>query len=352
MTFSAAIHLENSGLLKKLLKLKFHHFLFWGFYFVFWVWVYRSMYSQLSDLLWVTGFYTVANASIYYISYYILIPKIFKPKGIFLFILSFLMLGILLALLMYFGIQWILVTDLKEFFQASFVQILMIYFSSNIFTGAILLGFKGFVDNRKMQRINELKEKERVASELEFLKSQVNPHFLFNAINSVYVLIRMDPEKASDTLIKLSNLLRSQLYDFSVNKIDILKELEYLENYIDLEKIRKGERMDIDYQVIGNLEGFKIAPLVLIPFLENCFKHLSSHVDKKNMVKLHLSKRDNQLMAYFFNTKDESGFDKRPGGLGLKNIKRRLEILYPKNYTLTIKEEKDTFEVWLTLNID
>ncbi|MBW3468117.1 sensor histidine kinase [Arthrospiribacter ruber] len=352
MTISTASHLKTTGVLRKLLDMKLHHLLFWSFYFVFWVWIYRPMYSQLSDLLWVTGFYTVANASIYYISYYILIPKIFKPKGIFLFILSFLMLGVLLALLMYFGIQWILITDLKELFQASFVQILMIYFSSNIFTGAILLGFKGFVDNRKMQRINELKEKERVASELEFLKSQVNPHFLFNAINSVYVLIRMDPDKASDTLIKLSNLLRSQLYEFSVDKIDIQKELEYLENYIDLEKIRKGERMDIDYQLEGDLEGFKIAPLVLIPFLENCFKHLSSHIDRKNIVKLHLTKRDNQLMAYFFNTKDESGVVGRPGGLGLKNIKRRLELLYPKNYNLTVKEEKDTFEVWLTVNID
>lgn len=310
------------------------------------------MYENIVDLYWVTGFYTVSNASIYYVSYYLLIPKIFKKNGIILFLIAFIFLAFLNANLMYLGINLVLENRLEELFQSNFSQIILIYSSSNLFTGAILLGFKGFLDNRKLQRINELKEKERIETELQFLKSQVNPHFLFNTINSVYVLIRMDPEKASETLIKLSNLLRSQLYEFSVDRIDIQKELEYLENYVELEKIRKGDRLDLKFEFEGDLEDFEIAPLVMIPFLENCFKHLSTHTDKTNEIIFRISRIGDELKAYFYNTTDENPKEKKEGGLGLNNIRRRLDLIYPEKHGLEIIESVETFEVWLTLKIN
>jgi two-component system, LytTR family, sensor kinase len=186
-----------------------------------------------------------------------------------------------------------------------------------------------------------------------FLKSQVNPHFLFNAINSVYVLIRINPELASETLIKLSNLLRSQLYDFSAEKIKIQQELEYLKNYIELEKIRKGERLQLTFEEGEGLEDFSIAPLVLIPFLENCFKHLSTHTDRPNVVKVKIGLEGNFLLAYFYNTTEPKGKNqvRNTGGIGLVNIKRRLELLYPKAHWLETNETEDNYEVNLKIRI-
>jgi len=256
---------------------------------------------------------------------------------------------------MKYGISLTLALDLEKFFQASTIQVLFVYFSSNVFTGGILLAVKGFWENRKTIRQNELREKERIESELNFLKSQVNPHFLFNAINSVYVLIRIDPDKASETLIKLSNLLRSQLYEFTTDEIDIQQELEYLENYIELEKIRKGDRLKVVFEKGEGLEDFSIAPLLLIPFLENCFKHLSSHTDQANIVKVKIEFLKGVLSAYFYNTKEEQHKKKMGqtvGGIGLKNIQRRLELLYPKKHQLEIKENPDSFEVNLQIKIE
>ncbi|SMD45180.1 Putative regulator of cell autolysis [Aquiflexum balticum DSM 16537] len=344
--------LNNLGLI--LGRYKVHHLLFWAVYYVFWVSVYQGFYQNFNHLLLVTGFYTISNAGMYYIPQYVLIPKLMKGKGMLLFFPAFFLLAAFLSVFMKTGIALALNLNLEEFFKASTLQILGVYFSSNVFTGAILLAIKGFLENRKTIRQNELKEKERIESELNFLKSQVNPHFLFNAINSVYVLIRMDPDKASETLIKLSNLLRSQLYEFTTDSIDIQQELEYLENYVELEKIRKGDRLKVVFEKGEGLEDFSIAPLLLIPFLENCFKHLSSHTDKENLVKVQITYANGRLMANFFNTKENQKMQAESvqGGIGLKNIKRRLEILYPKKHILETIERSDSFEVKLEIKVN
>lgn len=338
-----------------IMRYKVLHVFFWMAYFTFWVWVYKGLYQDINQLFWVTAFYTVSNAWMYYISQYLLIPRLLNSNKPILFILSFIILASVLSVFMYFGISLALAADLRRMFSASFIQIFMIYFSSNIFTGAILLSVKGFFAYRKNLRREELKEKERIESELNFLKSQVNPHFLFNAINSVYVLIKIDPDKASETLIKLSNLLRSQLYEFTTNNIDIQQELEYVENYIELEKIRKGERLQVVFERGEGLKNFSIAPLLLIPFLENCFKHLSSYKDRANIVKVKIDFLKGDLSAYFYNTKEngqKKKTDQTVGGIGLKNIQRRLELQYPKRHQLKIQEHSDFFEVKLLIKTD
>jgi two-component system, LytTR family, sensor kinase len=334
-------------------KYKVHHILFWIVYFVFWVWIYKSFYENIIQLLWVTLFYSLSHASLYYLSQYLLIPRILKTNKPFLFFLAFAFLAALLSVLMYIGISLALSADLRILFSASIIQVLLIFFTSNIFIGSMLLFAKGFLENRKNLRKEELKERERIESELNFLKSQVNPHFLFNAINSVYVLIKLDPEKASDTLIKLSNLLRSQLYEFSSETIDIQKEIEYLENYIELEQIRKGDRLTIEFQKGEGLHDFQIYPLLFIPFLENCFKHLSSYPDKKNEIQFKIERNNGTLKAEFFNTKESSGNIKEQdmGGIGLKNIKRRLDLLYPNNYFLDITDSPNSFLVDLKIKL-
>lgn len=341
------------GILSKIGRYKVHHILFWMLYYVFWLFSYKSMYKDFSLLMKVTSVYLFSHATLYYTSQYFLNPKLLKKDRSFIFLISFLGLCVLLSLLMYGAIALIMGNSPDDLFQASFFQIISVFFFSNFFAAGIMLAIKGYFDTRKMHRKNELLEKERLESELQFLKSQVNPHFLFNAINSVYVLIRINPELASDTLIKLSNLLRSQLYDFSAEKIEIQQEIEYLKNYIELEKIRKGERLELTFEEGDNLEDFSIAPLILIPFLENCFKHLSTHTDRPNIVKVKIWLEDGFLLAYFYNTTEpkEKNQARITGGIGLVNIKRRLELLYPKSHWIETKAENDSYEVKLKIRI-
>ncbi len=339
------------ALIKKFSDLKIHHFLFWIGYFFFWVFVYKGFYEDIQLLYKVTGIYLFAHAFIYYFTYYYLASKIFKNKSGFLLVISFFATAFLVAIGMYNIMKWGLDLDLEGLFNAHATQIIFVFASSNIFTPGILLAVKSFLENKKNLRHAEAMEKQRLETELQYLKSQVNPHFLFNTINSIFVLIKINPDKASETLIMLSNLLRSQLYEFSADTIDIEKELEYLENYIELEKIRKGNRLSLEFEKEGSLEGFQLAPLMLIPFLENCFKHLSTHTDKPNVVKIKIKRNTEGLEAMFYNTFDPSSRTNSGvvGGIGLANIKRRLELVYPNRYSLHIEKGKEDFKVNLKL---
>jgi len=338
-------------LMEKLSEWKVHHFIFWIAYFFFWVFVYRGFYTDVFLLYKVTGVYLIAHAFIYYFTHYYLASRLLKHKSSYILILCFFLTSFLVAIGMYIFLKWVISIDLENLFSASSLQVIFVFTTSNIFTPGVLLAIKSFMENRKFIRKTELLEKQRLETELQFLKSQVNPHFLFNTINSIFVLIKIDPDKASETLIKLSNLLRSQLYEFSADKISIEKELEYLENYIELEKIRKGNRLSLTFEKEGSLEGFEIAPLMLIPFLENCFKHLSTHTDRPNVVKIKIKRNTERLEASFYNTSEPAAVNKpnQTGGIGLSNIKRRLELVYPNRYSLDIYKGEEDFSVNLKL---
>jgi LytS/YehU family sensor histidine kinase len=210
----------------------------------------------------------------------------------------------------------------------------------------------------KIKSINSQRkqEKERLESELQYLKAQVNPHFLFNSINSIYILIKKDPELAAETLIKLSDLLRFSLYDCSEELIPIEKELDYIGNFIELEKLRRGKRVSVDFQTNGRLGGFMIAPFLLIPFLENSFKFVSNN-GSGNHIKIKISYCDDRLEAIFFNTCDshhESQFipgTSPVGGIGIRNVKRRLELMYPGKHTLNIQPSETSYSVTLTIDV-
>lgn len=329
-----------------------YHPIFWLFYFVFFYNAYNNLYEDKVFLIVLILFYGISHFGLYYIFQYSALKDWLKSKRLWFVPVVFGFFAIVFGLLNYLSISLIFDNDLNQVFQSSTGSIIIYMVSSNIFTPVIFLGLKAQKETRKSRILEEKREKERIKDELHYLKSQVNPHFLFNTINSIYVLIKIDPDKASETLIKLSNLLRSQLYEFSVERIDIQMELEYLENYIELEKIRKGERLDFKLEKEGELKGFQIAPLVLIPFLENCFKHLSSHFDRPNLIRVKIRRVGNTLEAEFFNTTEQlSQNQKNPvGGLGLGNIRRRLELVYPDQYKLDIKKGEEDFRVNLKIN--
>ncbi|WP_315816301.1 histidine kinase [Paraflavitalea speifideaquila] len=181
-----------------------------------------------------------------------------------------------------------------------------------------------------------------------YLKTQVNPHFLFNAINTVYIQMDESTEAAKHTLSAFSEMLRYQLYECNQEKVPIEKEVEYLQHYINLQQIRMDEHYQVSFTFQHPLQGFTIAPFLLMPLIENMFKH-APNIHDPVIIKGCLTYTNNQLSFYGFNTWHHHNSNQPIGGIGLANMKRRLALLYPGSHSLTIKQHENTFEVWLNL---
>ena len=213
---------------------------------------------------------------------------------------------------------------------------------------------KNWVAARRKQ---QLMEKEHLENELKFLKSQFNPHFLFNTINSIFVLIHKNPAMASESLAKFSDLLRYQLYECNEHQIALSQELSYIENFIELEKLRQDHhQLDLLVEMDDvNPGGLYIAPFVLMPFLENAFKHVSRGRSRKNWISIKLKTHENSLLLDVSNSvqdTSESASVVKQGGIGLKNIKRRLDLIYPDRHHLDISESKDHFHIQLRMTLE
>lgn len=198
----------------------------------------------------------------------------------------------------------------------------------------------------------QLMEKEKLETELAFLRNQFNPHFLFNTINSIFFLIHKNPGKASSSLAKFSDLLRYQLYECNDRQIPLGNEVSYLANFIELEKLRQDDRIEIICDLpIVTANHFGIAPFVLMSFVENAFKHVSRHTDKHNRIEITLTLDGKRLNFNVFNTTapEISGKANESGGLGLKNVQRRLDLLYPGQHELIIRQDPGNFHIRLCL---
>lgn len=190
---------------------------------------------------------------------------------------------------------------------------------------------------------------ENMNNEINYLKAQMNPHFLFNSINTLYAQIDEKNIDAKDTLEKISGMLRYQLYECNRDSISIEKEISYVEDYIALQKLRKEENCVISFERSENVKEFSIAPLLIIPFVENAFKHLSNFKNDTNKVIVRMSKQDNIFECIISNTFMEK--ETSSEGIGLSNVKRRLELLYTNSYELIINKEQDFFKVILKLEV-
>jgi two-component system LytT family sensor kinase len=200
----------------------------------------------------------------------------------------------------------------------------------------------------EMQNARILGE-EKLRSELMLLKAQVNPHFLFNTLNNIDSLILTNQAKASEALIKLSSLLRYVIYDAVKDKVPLRMELEHIEGYIDLQRLRYSESKSISFEISGNPDGKSIAPVLFLPFIENAFKHTTSEGIARGLeVRFDLHPDSIDFYCSNFLTQTEN---KVKGGFGLENIMKRLEIQYPGHYTLEKGRSEDKYITRLTLHI-
>ncbi len=200
----------------------------------------------------------------------------------------------------------------------------------------------------------ELREIERktLSNELRFLRTQINPHFLFNTLNSLYALTLKKSDIAPEIVLKLSEMMRYMLYECNEKTVLLANEIKYMRNYIELERLRRDANIDIRFEVHGEVGNRRIAPLFFMPFLENSFKHGPSRQVKEGFVHVRLDIDDDQVSFAVSNSKPDRmpmGGQVRSGGFGLANVRQRLDLIYPDRHELTISDGPNVYKVHLVI---
>ena len=216
-----------------------------------------------------------------------------------------------------------------------------------------LIGYVAMASVFKYAKDSWLRSKEQKETELRHLKSQLNPHFLFNTLNNLYGLAVVKSDKLPPLMLKLSELLRYSVYDTEQTFVQLEKELTYLKNYVELEKIRLNEDVTIEFNQSGDFSNQQIAPLLLIVFVENSFKHFSYKRNESGFIIINLSNRENILSLSIKNSIDSTIYaeNKKSKGIGLSNVQKRLNMLYPKKHQLEITNESKFYEIHLNIDL-
>lgn len=332
-------------------RFKLHHIIPWMFVFGLWYYLRYQDYAP-GDGFWITLVKVADLALLIYIANYLLIPRLLYRKRYGWFILVFVLMIVTSSIIKMQIIGYIL--DRPGLFDLSTRLKQRVYDNviPHFFLVTAGVALKLIYDYSQMQkRLTEM-AREKAEAELSFLKSQINPHFLFNSLNSVYFLISRDNVEARTALHKFSDMLRYQLYEANGERIPIEKEIRYLADYIDLQRLRKDENYVVAFHCDADVKDFSIEPLLLIPFVENAFKHISHRADQPNTIEVNLSIDRARFHFHVANSKEQGRTTELHGGIGLNNVRRRLELLYPGQHELSIMNSESSFTVdlWISLS--
>ena len=226
-------------------------------------------------------------------------------------------------------------------------------FMSNVLIWSLSFGVYFGMAWFKNQQLEAERKNQNLETELKFLKNQLNPHFLFNTLNNIYSFTYIKDERAAPMLMKLSEMLRYMLYDSNEATVSLEKEIQFLRNFIDLQKMKTNKLQNIDFQIEGNIHAVYIAPLLLLSFFENSFKHSDLDINPNGFIKINLQVTERQQLIFeMSNTKRKNKSNqKENSGIGLENVKKRLELLYPQKHEFMISDGEDVFRIKLKLVI-
>ena len=337
---------------KKVVRISVH-IIFWfsaWFFFFF----YYKRYSEINTYTFGASVINllVAITSVYTFNYY-LIPNILlkNKKGKF-FAFAF------VTIVMFFYIQLLLtlllvVKQLSDGYRLfpEMLDIVMLFFNL-FFVVFIAIAIKFYKRWNEKDFQEQKVQKEKVETELQMLKTQINPHFLFNTLNSIYVLAMKQSEQTADTVMKLSDILDYILYRVNTPKIAISNEIKIIENYLELEKIRFSNRVDLNFNTDLKSQDIQIPPMLIIPFIENAFKHGVAKSMEKSWIKISIKESDGVLNILVTNSKTQNKLQDKTGGIGLVNVKKRLNLLYEEKYQLDIFEKQMQYVVSLSLPVN
>ena len=307
-----------------------------------------SSAREVIGVLATLGFY----AAIVYFNLNYLFPNYLNDKKVGLYVMFFVLAALIATPLRSLALYW--VYDATTFARSDLMTIQANIFLSHLAVGAGSTMLKIAADWTRNTRERQALEAQHLQSELRFLRSQVNPHFLFNTLNSLYALTLKKSDRAPATVLKLSDMMRYMLYESNARLVLLQQEVDYVRNYLDLEQLRHGEHADIRFDIDGEIDGQRIAPMLFITFVENAFKHGFARVLEGAFVHIILLIEDQEVRFHIENAKptllpdDE---ERGPGGIGLINVQRRLDLLYDQRYELHSLETEDTYSVDLYLNL-
>lgn len=331
----------------------FFHVLFWIAVYSFWVVVFRSYSISLTKTMTIEFCYLIFITADYYIINYFIVPAFLFKKKYILFIT-----GLLGTIILSAWGRSVIALNMSTFYfhipgKIDFPD-LFLHSLINISLWVLLITVsKMMIERLQAQSQLEILEKERVKNELDYLKAQINPHSLFNSLNTIYGHIEKNNQVARNTLLQFSELLRYQLYDCGEEKVSLEKEIGYLKNFISFHRLRKDETLLVKLE-IGYIEpALQIAPLLLVVLVENAFKFVGNSSDKENKICIHISTAGKLLDCSIFNTKEFQVADpeNKSKGIGVANLKRRLELLYKGKYDYRIFDETNVYKSFLTIDL-
>jgi len=329
----------------------FQHIAFWFFCLLMYTVNYASNKNYEQEVV-ITLTFLPGHMLFVYSQLYWLVPRFLQQKRLTAYILLTLLLTLIVAL--YSRTIWNnFVTWFKNVPPEPYFNIdLLRSFFAIWMLGGIAVSIKMLREWYREKEKSWKAQNEKIKMELEVLKSQVHPHFLFNTLNNLYSLTLANSKKAPVAVTHLSDLLRYMLYECKDVEVPLEKEIAILKKYAELEKLRYGDRIEIAFNCTGETNGLMIAPLLLLPFVENSFKYGTSDQLDRSWISLNIHLDGNRLEFHLSNSRNSNLENKNTGGIGLSNVKKRLELIYDRKHDLVIKDDDpELFVVRLKLQL-
>lgn len=333
------------------------HLSFWGVYlsfFLYQITSYRRHEVELFEALIQASFHVAFNMLIAYLNYFIFLPRFLERKKIGRYLLEF-FIPFILLMVARTHIQRYLIdgyTHKVEYFYST--TFIVQAAATSLFIVIFVAMLRFAKDWFEFEARKKAVENEKLVAELNFLKAQINPHFLFNTLNNLYYLAYSKSENTTEVIAKLSQMMRYMIYDSNHPKVLLSREIEYMQNYISLERLRLNNQIPIRFDVEGRAEDVWITPLIFITFLENAFKHGVTNTNASAWVNVSIKLDKKECVYRVENSKIANAQIDNGGksGIGLQNVQRRLELSYPGKYALEVTDTADRYAVQLNLTLN
>ncbi|MGE0077935.1 MAG: sensor histidine kinase [Bacteroidales bacterium] len=331
-----------------------HHILFWLLAFYWLLQIFTKTSNSITSIDYIyTAIFLLLLVIAVYINLYVFIPNFLSKKRYVLYIaLTTIDIGLFSTINIKLFSTWIDFILPNYYFISyyNYLDIVKFFVVFIAVTSLVKLSKGWFQLTETKQNLLKL-QSEKKEAELNALKSQINPHFLFNSLNSIYSLSLSKSEKTPEIILKIADILRYIIYESSDSLVSLTKEIELMQNYIDLQKLRSDDKVSINVEIGDNLKNKRIAPLLLFPLVENSFKHGVKGRIENSYVDIKLYTQGNQIIFIIENNKGEiDNVEKNKfHGIGLDNIRKRLNTIYPNSYTMKIINSENIYRVELSV---
>lgn len=315
------------------------HVLGWFLLLPFFLWMFYG--ERVPNPLFTAAVLTLISVVVFY-SHFFILTQYFKQKKFSIYLIGLLIILLVCPFLYLWALRVEIKEDLPHLVVVTILTVIMVFLS-----GLARATEDWFINLFKRQEL----EKQSLSAELLYLKSQINPHFLFNTLNNIHALAYKNSPSTPEAIMRLSSLMRYMIYESNAPAVPLTREIEYLQDFINLQQLRYKKEALVDLEITGDPEMCRVAPLLFIHLLENAYKHSHSKLNVGD-IKVRIEIRDNSLTFDIQNplTKHRVQSIDEPGGIGLANVQKRLQLIYPDQHTFEIERTDEYFKVLLTIH--